>query len=198
MVRAVLIVEVAGKPAEHVKESIEKHVNSLKERKDVTVNSLFISEPKKVVDDKEVFTCYSEIDLEVENLFILTEIVFDYMPSSVEVLEPANINLTSSQASSLLNNVSGRGHKYDEIAMLAQAKIKELKDEAVLLKKLLVDNKILESKDGKLVITDQKYAKGLNQDKVEESKLKSKEESKVDSKEPKKENDNPVEEDSKK
>src|SRR3989344_5783053 len=86
MVRAIMIVEVAGNPSEYVKESLEKHVNVLNGIKDVTINSMNISEPKEIENSNGIFTCFSEIDFEVENFSRMTEIIFDFMPSSVEVI----------------------------------------------------------------------------------------------------------------
>jgi len=146
-----MIVEVAGSPAEHVKESLENHVKVLKDSKEVNVNSISISEPKEVVDGKGVYTCFSEVDFEAETFARVSEVVFDFMPSSIEILEPSKVSLDTFQATNLLNNISGRMHKYDEVAMMAQAKINELKKESILLKKLLVHHGILEEKDGKLV-----------------------------------------------
>jgi hypothetical protein len=126
MVRVVMIVEMAGCPAQHVRENLEKHVGVLKGAKDIEVDSIKVSEPKEMENNKGIFTCFSEVEFETLNFSRLSEVVFDFMPSSVEVIEPSNLNLNISEATSLLNNISGRFHRYDEIARMAKFRIDQL------------------------------------------------------------------------
>jgi len=130
MVRAIMIVEIAGRPAEYVKESLEKHVGVLGKNKDIKVHSTSISEPKEIEVEgvpkgSEMFTCFSEVDFEVESFSRLSEIVFDFMPSSIEVIEPSKLVLDTNEASNLLNNIAGRMHRYDEIAKIAGARLQQ-------------------------------------------------------------------------
>ncbi len=128
MIRAVMIVEMAGRPAEHVKETLTKHVNVLTKFKDIKVYKIGISEPKEIENSKGVFTCFAEVEFETETFARLSDTVFDFMPSSVEVLEPSKITFNLQEAASLLNNISGRMHRYDEAARLAQFQVKQLLD----------------------------------------------------------------------
>tara|TARA_Y100000310_G_C20665841_1_gene807418 strand:+ start:1630 stop:2091 length:462 start_codon:yes stop_codon:yes gene_type:complete len=127
-----MIVEMAGRPANHVKESLSKHVGVLDKLGDLTVHKTTVSEPKemeKSKDSKEiepVFTCFAEVDFETETFSRMTQVMFDFMPSSVEVIEPAKVSLESAEATELLNNLSGRLHRYDEVARVAQFKANHL------------------------------------------------------------------------
>jgi hypothetical protein len=125
MIRAIMIVEIAGRPAEHVKESLEKHVGGLKAFKDIKVNNLSVSEPKALEEIKDAFTCFAEVDFSVETFGRLCDTVFDFMPSSIEILEPSKIDFTNLEATSLLNIVSGRMHKYDEITRFANFRMEQ-------------------------------------------------------------------------
>ena len=125
-----MIVEMAGRPAEHVKEMLANHVGVLDKNKDIEVHSINVSEPKEIEMENvpkgsEMFTCFAEVDFEVESFARLSEVVFDFMPSSVEVLE-GKVSLDSSEASNLLNNIAGRMHRYDEIAKIAGARLKQM------------------------------------------------------------------------
>ena len=149
MVRAIMIIEIAGRPPEHVKESLEEYVKMIDKVKDVELHSIKISEPVEVGGNKEIFTCFSEVDFEVGNFSRLSEIMFDFMPSSVEILEPSKVSLDSSDATSLLNNISGRLHRYDDVAKIAQAKIHELSSQLKLSQKIMIEKGII-GKDGKI------------------------------------------------
>src|SRR3989344_5922646 len=136
MIRTIMIIEIAGKPAEHVRKSLEDYVMVLNNVKDIKVNSIKVSEAKKIEnsspDEKkpkkgeEMFTCFAEVDFEIETFSRLSEVMFDFMPSSVEVIEPSSFNLGTSEVTGLLNNISGRLHRYDEISKIAHARILQL------------------------------------------------------------------------
>jgi hypothetical protein len=126
MIRAVMIVEMAGKPAAHVKETLAKHVGVMEKINDVSVVSINISEPKEIEHIPEGFTCFAEVEFETESFGRLTELTFDFMPSSIEILEPSKINFDSKEATALLNNIAGRMHRYDEAVRMTNGKAAQL------------------------------------------------------------------------
>jgi len=121
-----MIVEIAGRPAEHVKEALVKHVGALNDVKDVEVHTLKVSDPAPIDGSDGLFTCFGEADFEVGTFGRLSEIMFDFMPSSVEVIEPPRISLDVAEATGILNNLSGRLHRYDELAKIANFRVKQL------------------------------------------------------------------------
>ena len=159
MVRAIMIVEMAGRPATHLTESLEKHVGILNKIKDIEVHSINVSEPrlferseddKKVAKEDEMFTAFAECDIECTGFDRLTHTMFDFMPSSVEVIEPGKLSLESSELTELLNNISGRLHRYDEIAKALSEKYKQVEAYAVKMKEEVrkKDEEIAELKKG--------------------------------------------------
>lgn len=158
MVRAIMIVEMAGKPALHLTQTLEKHMNILNNVKGLSVNSISVSEAKlieeiggkKVSSGTEMFTAFAEADFEVEDFPMLTQVMFDFMPSSVEVVEPSNVSITSKEATDLLNNISGRLHRYDELAKIAGSRLQQMTEQFKKARELIDerDNEIKElSKD---------------------------------------------------
>ena len=126
-----MIVEIAGRPGAHVKEALEKHINVLNDVEDIEVHSISVSEPKEIegsdADGAEMmFTCFAEADIECDSFGRLTETMFDFMPSSVEVIEPSKVVVSTGEATALLNNISGRMHKYDEVAKVAQLRMQQM------------------------------------------------------------------------
>ena len=124
-----MIIEIMGRPGPHVRDALEKHVQNLDSSKAVETHSIKISDPKEIERDEEhkseqpMFTCFAEVDFEVENFMILSQIVFDFMPSSVEIIEPHSFNMDANEVTELLNNISGRLHRYDEVAKMAHGRI---------------------------------------------------------------------------
>jgi len=112
-ITAILIIEVLGKPAEYIKKALEDILEKLKNEKDVNVTHSDVKEPKEV--ESGVFTTFAEIELET-SLEMLMNILFTYMPSHIEVIEPENISIKNSSLNSFLNETTRKLHQYDELA----------------------------------------------------------------------------------
>jgi len=128
-----MIVEMAGRPAAHLTAELEKHIGILNKVNDITVHSIKVSKPREIeMVDKSVagtdkmLTAFAEADFETESFARLSETMFDFMPSSVEVIEPAKVTMNMSEATALLNNISGRMHRYDEFAKIAGARLQQM------------------------------------------------------------------------
>lgn len=154
-----MIVEMAGRPAEHLTKSLEEHVSILRQIKDAEVHEIKVSEPREIkIDEKaevkkgeEMFTAFAECDFEVPSFSRMSETMFDFMPSSVEVIEPSNVSLEISEATDLLNNISGRLHRYDEIAKVAGERLKQMDGQLKMAQKILAakDEEIAKLTKGK-------------------------------------------------
>jgi hypothetical protein len=156
MVRAIMIVEMAGRPAEHVKDSLTKHIEILNNVKDAEVHSIKVSEPKEIENSNKMFTCFAEADFEIPSFARLSETMFDFMPSSVEVIEPAQVIMNMNEATDLLNNISGRMHRYDEIAKVAGVRLQQMAERE---KELVARLEEKEKKNAKKKIVSKKKVK---------------------------------------
>lgn len=125
-IRAIMIIEIAGRPAEYVSEAIKNHISQLKSYKGVTLISEMYSEPKKIDGPGEMHTCFSEVEIETESFSKLTDLIFDFMPASVEIIHPSTVEFNVAEATTFLNSLAGRLHKYDELAGVAQIQAREL------------------------------------------------------------------------
>ncbi|RMD46103.1 hypothetical protein D6829_00335 [Candidatus Pacearchaeota archaeon] len=126
MIRTVMIVEMAGGPPEYVKEMLSKHIGRLGGYRELEIQDTKISEPKLISKEKEMYTCFAEVEFKSRDLAQLMEIVFEFMPSSVEVIEPAKLTLDPLTMTEFFNNLAGRLHRYDEIAKVAHFRIRQL------------------------------------------------------------------------
>ncbi len=150
-----MIIEMAGRPATHLTESLEKHVNILRDVRDLSVHEIRVSEPKVIPSENknqesepapEMFTAFAECDFEVPSFARLSDTVFDFMPSSVEVIEPGKVSLEAAEVTNLLNNIAGRMHRYDEIAKVAEERLRQQQEQLQLMQKAIIvrDLKIVE------------------------------------------------------
>ena len=108
-----IIFEVLGKPAEHVEKALEMLLEKLGKEKNLEIIEKKVHKAKLIEKTKNVFTSFAEVEVVILNLPRIIEIIFDYMPSSVEIIEPTILNLKNEDANALLNDLAIRLHQYD-------------------------------------------------------------------------------------
>ena len=114
-INASLILEILGKPANHVKKTLSDIIKKLGEEKDVKILNKKIAEPKTVEGREDIFTSFAEVEIQT-NLQKLMLLIFFYMPSHVEVTSPEDLSIRNTDFSLLLNDLLTKLHRYDEIA----------------------------------------------------------------------------------
>ena len=136
-IEAAIIIEVIGKPPEHLKETLENLIKKIDEEKGVKVKKKKINEPAEMKDNKGFYTSFAEIEVEVEEVLHLAVLMFKYMPAHIEILSPEIIKLSNNGWNDILNELTRRLHGYDEVARIIQIekKILEKKLKEVLEKK---------------------------------------------------------------
>jgi hypothetical protein len=127
---AMLIIEVIGKPPEHLTETLNEIIEKIGEEKDVEVVSKNLKEPVLMKDQKDFYTSFAEVEIKVEEIVILAGLMFKYMPAHVEVISPELIALTNNGWTEILSELVRRLHGYDEVARILQV------EKGVLEKKL--------------------------------------------------------------
>ena len=137
---AVMILEIIGKPAEHLIETLEQISKEMGEEKGVKMINKKISEPTELKDRIDFFTAFAEIEVEIEEALQLAILMFKYMPAHVEVVSPESLVLTNNAYGDILSELTRRLHKYDEVARVVQM------EKDILEKKL---KSILEKKEDK-------------------------------------------------
>ena len=119
-IRALMVIEIIGKPAEHLTETLNKIIDDIEKEKGVKLESKKINEPKEFEKEKGFFTSFAEIEVEVEEIKYLAILMFKYMPAHIEIIEPELIALTNNGWNDILNELTRRLHGYDEIARILQ------------------------------------------------------------------------------
>ncbi|MBT3404705.1 hypothetical protein HN832_02770 [archaeon] len=119
-VRARLILEVIGKPPEHLTATLEGLIKKMSEEKGVKIIGEKIKEPVLMKDSKEFYTTFAEIEIEVEEVLLLAELMFKYMPAHIEIISPEFITLENNGWNEILNELVRKLHGYDEVARVLQ------------------------------------------------------------------------------
>jgi len=67
------------------------------------------------VPNVKLYSTFAEIELETAELKTIIGLAFDYMPSNIEILEPAGMEIDLNEVGDLLNDLLARLHQYDSI-----------------------------------------------------------------------------------
>lgn len=116
-VHAVFIIEMAGRPAEHVEKTLKDFVDFFTKQKGIDIINKVFHEPHPV---ENLFSCFVEIEFIAENLSKLLNLIFEFMPSSVEIIEPEHLKVNIADANAFVNDLTTRLHHYDAIAKKVQ------------------------------------------------------------------------------
>ena len=129
-IKALLIIDVIGKPPEHLTETLNNIIKKIDDEKGVDVISKKLNEPTLMKDQKNFYTSFVEVEVEVEEIFGLIILMFKYMPAHIEIIYPELIALTNNGWNDVLNELTRRLHGYDEIARIVNV------EKSILEKKL--------------------------------------------------------------
>ena len=158
------IIEVLGKPKEHIEKSLKEYLDNLKNNKNYKVISQEIAEVKKQ-EGQELWVVFAELEVKTNQVDSLISFCFDYMPSVIEILEPRKLSLSDLEISQFLNDLQGKLHHVDMVA-------KQVKLENDYLKKnmgsLLRNYVLLLLSKQSLSSTQLSKLTGVDKDKLED------------------------------
>lgn len=124
MIEIKAIIEIAGYPREHIKNTMDMVIERLKTDKEIFVKNVKISDESQI---QKIWSTFGEFDLEFENLDTFLAFCFDYTPSSIEIINPQKLNMISTDFSGLINDLLERLHRYHLIIANMDAENKTLK-----------------------------------------------------------------------
>ncbi|MEK6854441.1 MAG: hypothetical protein AABX60_03830 [Nanoarchaeota archaeon] len=104
------VIEIVGAPKEHVEDTLRLVLKQLRDEKGVDVLGGKVHEPKP---QGPFFSTFAELEILVKNFATLISVCFNYMPSSVEIVEPAQFRLSPVNISDVFNDLLGRLHEID-------------------------------------------------------------------------------------
>jgi hypothetical protein len=120
------IVEVVGKPKEYVDKAIRTVIEAAKEIKGLKIQKTDVEETKSLKDEKlskteekiqqvsgELFSTFAEIEFTATTFDVVASFCFEFMPSSIEIIEPERFEVISREITKLLDDILGKLHNAD-------------------------------------------------------------------------------------
>ncbi len=112
-IKARSIIEIVGGPKEHVDKAMGIVIGKLKEDKEIKLLKEKVFEAKPLEDKKPLFSTFCEIEIEAKEIDGLLGFCFDFLPSSVEIYDPAQLMLKAESANDMINELISKLHQYD-------------------------------------------------------------------------------------
>jgi hypothetical protein len=109
------LVEVAGKPKEHVEQALRNYLEKLEQDELFKVLKKEVA-PAKKHEESDLFAAFSELEIETDDVKRMVNFCFEYMPSLIEIIEPKQLMLGQLHISDLLNDLQARLHHVDMVA----------------------------------------------------------------------------------
>jgi len=114
--KAKIIIELMGSPKEHIEKTMKLVMDKLDKEEKVKILSFETHEPTEVKIQENLpalWSSFSDVDISLEGLDALIQLMFFYMPSSIEIYEPEKIEFDLGEINNFLNDISARLHQYD-------------------------------------------------------------------------------------
>lgn len=115
-IKAQAIIEIVGKPKEHIVEVLESHIKQIDEDSEMEIIEKVMEEPLEQEEQPGVFSTFVELTFWAKKMNKLIAFCFDYMPSSIEIIAPESMITKSHDLTSLLNDMQARLHHVDMLA----------------------------------------------------------------------------------
>ncbi len=128
-VNAVMIVEVLGRPAEYLTETLNSIIQKIREEKGVAVMRTKVNEPVEMKEQKGFYSSFAEIEVDADEILYLAILMFKYMPAHVEIISPQNLTLSNFGWNDIFNEIVRRLHEYEGIARILQTEKKILENQ---------------------------------------------------------------------
>lgn len=117
VIKANTIIEIVGTPKDHIEKTMDKVIELISKNKEFKLTKHSKAEVKETEtkEMKNLWSTFTEFEIDFPNLDSITGFCFEFMPSSLEILEPDNLTLESREIEHALNDVLARIHQYDMI-----------------------------------------------------------------------------------
>jgi hypothetical protein len=119
LIRCRAILEVLGKPKEHVEKTIKLLVEKIKEIEEISVLNEKYAEIKP--EGETMFSTFVELEMVIKGINALTGFCFDFMPSSIDIEKPDQLTIKNRHISDIFNDMQSKLHNVDMVAKTLRA-----------------------------------------------------------------------------
>lgn len=140
-----IMFQVVGAPKEHVEQTLKSYIATIESGKEYTIIDADYSPAEK---EDQFFSAFVDVDMLVKNPDALTELCFNYMPSSIEFIDPKEVIYKRKQLDSWFNDLLAKLH---EISMLSKQVAAQNKTVVTNMNNLIKNAIVFGTEHGKTV-----------------------------------------------
>lgn len=107
------IIEILGKPKEGIESMLRDYTKKIRENNNYILLKEDFTEGEQVEGTESLFAAFVEVEFLSKNIEQVVWFCFDYMPSSIEVIEPQEFLHSAKTYTDFLNEVQGKMHEID-------------------------------------------------------------------------------------
>jgi hypothetical protein len=111
--RAIIVFELAGKPREHIEQTMRAYIENIKT--DGRVLSLKEDYADAIEHEDGIFSTFVEMEAIVEDLETCTWLAINFMPASIEVMEPESVTFEARHITNWYNDLLSKLHELSGI-----------------------------------------------------------------------------------
>lgn len=108
------IIPIVGSPKEHIEYTLNLVKDKLLKEEGIKEISTKVNKPQKLPDSEKMFSGFLEFELLVTDFSKLMGIIYDYLPSSIEIIAPEKIEEDTLKLTEILNDLANNLHRYSE------------------------------------------------------------------------------------
>ena len=116
-------IEVLGYPEDHVKEVMDKVIEKLKKEEGFQILKEEINKPEKVKET--FFASFAELEIKLNDFSKLIHFCYDYLPSSLEILDAEKITMPIREFALGINELVAKLHHYNLVLNNISTKLQE-------------------------------------------------------------------------
>jgi len=121
-IKAKVLLEVAGFPKTHVEKTINAVLTEIPKREYVILDQEVLPTEEK----EDMFTAIAELTVEFPEVENLYGFCFDFMPASIDIVEPELLNFGIQEFNNSLNDLIATLHNLDHMLKNSNARVKVL------------------------------------------------------------------------
>lgn len=107
------IFEMIGKPKKHIEDTLKTFVSQFSQAEGYGLIKYELNDAEKYEGSEDLYSTFAEIEFVAKDQLALMNFCVDYMPASVEVIEPEKLAIDAPFFSNMLTELVGRMHLID-------------------------------------------------------------------------------------
>ncbi len=115
-IKAKFILEIIGRPAEHITEALNELIVRIGQEKGIIILFKEIHKPKQVEKADNLWTSFADLEMEFVSTQHFFNAIMTYMPAHVEIFSPEKFQFNTFELNELANFIVGKLHNYDALA----------------------------------------------------------------------------------